>query len=184
MKELSRAINSSLPSAKYPLSDDLQEVVDAYVYKHEEYDDAASTRLQDEMVSIYHKQVQDMPDRLPTFVGILLHLFPIMRTQARIFQWWELLSEPVLKYEDKEKVLFPMAFSGFMDIMTSSQVDINSSNYEESPNPFIERCLSAWMDLYAHSPVQGSTIAQARERRILEALTAFGKKNTKVRHAS
>ena len=171
-----------MPAPRLPLPDDLQAVIDAYLHKHEKYDDAASTRLHDEFVSIFQRLVRDAPTRLGPFVAILRRLLPCLRTTARVFQWWDLLTEPVLANEDQDRHLAEESFAGVFEVLMSFDADDEDANGLETPsNPFVNRLVALWMDRY--NLLEQETVSRSdenRDRRIREVMMKYGKSRPKV----
>jgi hypothetical protein len=181
LKELSRAVNAFIPSPTLPLPDDLHYVIDAYLQKHERYDEGSSGRLHDEFLSIYQKHVRDYPSRLGAFVSILRSLLPIVRTSSRLLQWWDLLCEPILEQEAQDRGLASESFDAMVEILMSYNSESEDSNADSISNPFAERLLAVWIDKYNPAPGESNSAVELRERRVRDALSAFGKRRPKVR---
>jgi hypothetical protein len=54
-KELSKAVNSYIPTLSLPLPDDLIQVIQAYLDKHYPIEESDSQRLHDELLNIYQR---------------------------------------------------------------------------------------------------------------------------------
>jgi solute carrier family 25 protein 16 len=117
MKELSRAITASIPFETVPLPEDLLEIIQAYLDKHSPIEDSDSQRLQEELISIYQRDVEENPKRYPRFVAILRQLRPAISTSSRVLQWWETLVVPILDHLTEQKGLAAETRGILLDIL-------------------------------------------------------------------
>ena len=177
MRELSRAVTAFLPTPTLPLPEDLRQVIETYLQKHEKYDDGASTRLHDETLSIYNKHVKGFSDRLTPFMAVLTPLLPVLRTPERIFVWWDLISKPLLTTHSQDKDVLPIGLSGVVYLITTFEPE------PDTTNPFVDRLLSLWLEKYDLFHFSDDRVADSRERGIRDTLMAFSKKKPKVRRA-
>jgi hypothetical protein len=180
LKELSRAICAFIATPSLPLPDDLNRVIEAYLQKHEKFDEGSSDRLQDELQSIYQKQVKDLPNQHAAFISILRSLVPVFRTPARILKWWDILSAPILDSLSQDKTLLAECSGALLDILTFSTPELDQAGTDVSPSPIADRLLLAWMGKCEESPSESGVTLQTSEQRIRSVLVQYGKKRPKV----
>lgn len=180
LKSLSTAINTHISTLATPLPEDLNEVVESYLQKHEKHDDANSEKLQDELLSIHSKHVAGHPELLSGFIALLSQLLPAIRSPSRIFQWWDLLQAGVGEALLTEKGLASDISCAISNLL--SQDDVPSSEEGGAPafNPFVKRLVSIWMEHFRGPSLGGR--ADLIEKLALEALTSYGKTKPKVWH--
>jgi hypothetical protein len=170
-----------MPTATLPLPDDLAQIIEAYLDKHEKYDEGAAERLHEELLSIYHKTVEGNPSLFAPFLAILRQLRPSLRSQARVLEWLELLIEPVLGHLGLEKGLASEAVANVMDILTADNYDDEEeAGSNPKPSPIATRLLDRWMHLFHITQPEGNSTELFKEKLMREALLAFGKKRPKV----
>lgn len=161
------------------MPDDLNEVIAAYLEKHDRHDDAASDRLNNELISIYQKHVADHPDKYAAFLALLRPLRQAIRTSAWAVQWWDRLVEPVLEHMSRERGLAKEALTNIHELLSFQEGDYDGSNSDE-PNVFADRLLSRWMQLHEMAQVGGNSATELSETVIRDAITMFGKNDPKV----
>jgi len=177
-KELFRAIQAYLTSPILPLPEDLTRVVDAYLHKHEKADEGDAEKLQAELLSIYHKHVQDHPYRHAGFLAILSPLATVISSPARILQWWDLMEDKVAGSFSTEKGLMAESFAALLNLLSIDQVEDEDGRTEVTPNPFVDRLISCWMDKQ-HLNMDGGSSDHV-EKAIRESLVFYGKRKPRV----
>lgn len=178
MKSLSKAINSHIATLAVPLHEDLDEAIESYLTKHERHDDSSADRLQEELLAIYHKHVKDRPSLITGFVAILSRLVPIIKTPARILQWWDLLKDKVEEHFSSERGLMAESSSAVRDLLALDDVGPGDGGMEAVLNPYAERLLRVWIDTYQAGPSKKN--AEPLERSARESLVFYGKRKPKV----
>ncbi len=178
-KELTKAINAFIPSATLPLPEDLSRVIEGYLEKHAEYDQGASERLQEELLSIYHKSVQDQPARYAAFLAILRRLRPAVRSPAHILLWWDKLVEPVVESLSREKGLAHEALANVESLLIYDGDD-EQGDGDGVSSPIANRLLEKWMDVVQDAQLEGNSSASYKEKLLRETVLLFGKKKPKV----
>ncbi|KAL0472314.1 Hamartin domain-containing protein [Neurospora intermedia] len=177
-KDLTKALTSFIQTPNLPLPDELTTLISNYLDRHEHAEDGAADRLNEELLAIYTKNVENQPEKYAAFLAILRELRPAMKTPARIFEWWDRLLDPVLEYVGQEKGLAREVASNTLDLLMIDQFDGSSNSSEASLAPFTERLLSRWMDARA-SQINCVPMADFKDRMVKKALMAFGKKDPK-----
>ncbi|KAF6819257.1 hypothetical protein CMUS01_11750 [Colletotrichum musicola] len=177
LKDLSKALTSFLSSSpSLPLPDDVAEIVDAYLNKHEKYDDSSSDRLQDELLSIYDKHVKGAPAKYAVFIYIFRLLVPVLRTPARLFKWWDILNDPVIEHLTREKGLMEESHNATLEALMLGSPDNGDATSEPVVNPFAKRLLLTWMEKYHKIYSANDLTAESSQRSIRQVLLAYGKK--------
>lgn len=162
-----------------PLPEDLTEVVDSYLQKHDKYHDSSSEKLQEELLSVHSKHVANHPERLPGFVALLSQLLPAIRSPSRIFQWWDLLQDGYGDALLTEKGLMTESFSGLLNILSQDDLYPEEGGSVPAVNLFVDRLMSMWMDSWQGPWLRGP--ADHVEKVVREALLLYGKRKPKVR---
>jgi solute carrier family 25 (mitochondrial carrier protein), member 16 len=179
-KELSKALNAHIPTVSLPLPDDLIQVIQAYLDKHYPIEDSDSQRLQDELLSIYQRDVKNFPSRYSIFIAILRLLRPAISGSARIMQWWETLILPALEYLAEGKGLVFEYRGILLDILVYDTDGEQKSHDANTSALLSEKLLELW--LYKSSTInsEGGSAAQYLEDQVKQILIEFGKKRPKV----
>lgn len=177
---MSKAIHTFIQSPSIPLPDELSELITAYLEKHDRSDDAVSERLNNELISIYQKCVENRPDKYAAFLALLRPLRPALRTSARLVQWWDRLIEPILEYMSQEKGLAKEAITNVLDLV-SFEEEGTASSASDGPNVFADRLLKRWMQILERLELDDNPSTAFNERVVREAITRFGKKEPKAR---
>lgn len=178
LKDLSKAIVAFLAEPTASLPDDLEKIIDAYLRRHQKYDDATADRLQEELLSIFDKHVKDKPSAFAPFLNTLRQLLSILRTPARIFAWWDSCSALLAK-SSPEKGVVEASLANIMEIISIAEEDHDGSDSDLSSNPLIERLFTGWMEKLYPSVTEALSSLEANERITREALVQFGKKHPK-----
>ncbi|KAI1386373.1 Hamartin protein-domain-containing protein [Hypoxylon trugodes] len=177
-RELSKAINGFIPTASLPLPDDLVEVIDAYVYKHEKVDESVADKVNDELLSIFHRDVAQVPSRFAPFIAITRHLRPIVGQPAKTLQWFDLLL-PALDHLNQEKGLAAEVEGVLLDILTPEDGNDPGSPTGGSAPQLAERLMVQWLAEYEAVGKTPNTIAEFKEQQLRRILLHYGKKRPK-----
>ncbi|KAG5663109.1 hypothetical protein KAF25_001045 [Fusarium avenaceum] len=178
LKDLSKAIVAFLTEPTASLPDDLVQTIDAYLRRHQKYDDAAADRLQEELFSIFDKHVKDKPVAFAPFLTILRQLLSTLRTPERIFVWWDSCST-LLSKSSPEKGVVEESLANIMEIISIAEENHDGSEADLASNPLIDRLFTGWMEKLYPSVTEGVTNLEPNERITREALVQFGKKHPK-----
>lgn len=178
IKDLTKAISGFVPVATFPLPDDLVEIIDAYLCKHEKFDESAADKLNEELLSLFHKDVYQVPSRYTAFVALLRRLRPIIGQPDRIFQWFELLLQ-VLNYLNQEKDLAAELENTVLDILTADDVNDPSSPTGGAAPQLAERILLLWLDEYETLGKSPDAITEFKEKQMQRTLLHYGRKRPK-----
>ncbi|KAK3943888.1 tuberous sclerosis 1 protein [Diplogelasinospora grovesii] len=177
-KDLIRAIQGYIQTPSLPLPDELYCVIDAYLDKHENPEDGAADRLNDELLPIYEKSVHDCPEKYAAFLAVLRGLRPAMRTPARILVWWDRLLDPILDYLDREKGLGKEVLSNILDLVSNYEAESPADSSGAGLGPYIDRMLSRWMQFQTGK--SGSSFSgDFKEAMVKRALFVLGHKDSK-----
>ncbi|WZH41618.1 Hamartin protein-domain-containing protein [Fusarium acuminatum] len=178
LKDLSKAIVAFLTEPTASLPDDLVQTIEAYLRRHQKYDDAAADRLQEELFSIFDKHVKDKPVAFAPFLTILRQLLSTLRTPERIFVWWDSCST-LLSKSSPEKGVVEESLANIMEIISIAEENHDGSEADLASNPLIDRLFTGWMEKLYPSVTEGVTNLEPNERITREALVRFGKKHPK-----
>jgi hypothetical protein len=163
-----------LTSPTLPLPEDLNGVVDAYLNKHEKANEGDADKLQTELLSIYHKYVQDDASKHAGFVAVLSALLGAIRSRARILQWWDLMEDRIAGRLSTEKGLMAESFAALLNLLSVDHIEDEDGRAESSPNPFVDRLILDWMD--RHHQHQNEDTSDHLDRAVRESLVFYGKR--------
>ncbi|KAF7538009.1 hypothetical protein G7Z17_g12727 [Cylindrodendrum hubeiense] len=178
LKDLSKAIIVFLAEPTAPLPDDLSQVIDAYLRRHQKYDDAAADRLHEELSSIFDKHVKDAPTAFAPWLAILRRLLPTLRTPDRIFALWDSCAALSAK-ASPEKGVVTESLASIMDILSLAEENAESSEQNIFSDPLVDRLLSGWIDKLYPAASEGIASADYNEKITREALIRFGTRHPK-----
>ncbi|EMR68496.1 putative tuberous sclerosis 1 protein [Eutypa lata UCREL1] len=118
-KNLTKAIQAFIPTASLPLPQDLVEILEAYIQKHEnKFDGNTADKANEELLSIFNRDIIQTPVRYAPFMAIIRRLRPLVVKADKIFQWFDLLL-PVLDHINQEKGLAAECQGTMLDAMTA-----------------------------------------------------------------
>ncbi|KAI0478907.1 hypothetical protein GGR56DRAFT_632497 [Xylariaceae sp. FL0804] len=178
-KELVKAVHDSSEAGTYPLPDDLVQILDNFLFKHEDkVDESVSDKLHDELLSIWNKDVLPVPARYATFVAILRRLRPLISEPAKVLQWFEILL-PVLDHLNQQKGLVKEATEVMLDILITDHGDIPNTSGGGVASPLAEKLLLLWLKGCEVHQKHGDPYEEFKARQFRNTLISYGKKRPK-----
>ncbi|CAJ2513599.1 Uu.00g017180.m01.CDS01 [Anthostomella pinea] len=179
LKELTKAIHDYLPTATLPLPDGIVEIIERYLSKNEDkFDEHASEKLNDELLSIYKKNVASVPARYAAFIAILRCLRPLIGQPAQVLNWVEMLV-PALDYLSQEKGLAAEIRNVVLDILLADHDNDTSSPTGGGAMRLAERIMILWFDECDAMRRITDPVQDTKERHLKETLMSYGKKHPK-----
>ncbi|KAJ4270374.1 hypothetical protein NW762_002054 [Fusarium torreyae] len=178
LKDLSKAIVAFLAEPTTSFPDDLTQTIDAYLRRHQKYDDATADRLQEELFSIFNKHVKDTPGAFAPFLTILRQLLSTLRTPERIFAWWDACAA-LLSKSSPEKNAVEESLATIMEIISVAEENHDGADTDLASNPLIDRLFTGWMEKLYPAAIEALTSLEPNEKITREALVQFGKKHPK-----
>ncbi len=154
----------------------------AYLEKHATYEESDEKRLHDELLNIYQSSIVDHPARLAPFLAILRTLRPVIRASARLLQWWDKLSPPVIVHLGIEKGLAAEVKSTLLGILIYDEDEEDSVKEvaQAASAALVENLLSTWLAKTKLASEGFDDHARFVEGQIELILLTFGKKRPKV----
>lgn len=180
LKDLSKTIRNFLAEPTLPLPDDLIETIAAYLQNHHEHDEAAADRLQEELVSIFEKQVKGESAATGPWIAIIRRLITVLQTPERIIYWFECFQGTLDHPSAQKKLLLDEVIAGLLDLAKHSDECQDIFDNRNVVSPFIDRLLRIWIDRVYPTHSEGVLNIEYTERMSREALVQFGKKRPKV----
>lgn len=178
-KDLSKALNSSVPTLTLPLPDDILQIIHAYLEKHDTHDESDSQRLQEELFAVYQNHVLDKPSRMAPFLAILRHLTPGIRGSGRLLQWWDKLSLPILNKIGEEKGLAVEVKETLLGILAYDE-DEDDEDAAITSSTVSENLLDVWLKKNFQILKDHDDEARFVEGQIKMVLFSFGRKRPKA----
>lgn len=120
------------------------------------------------------------PERYAAFLTLMRELRPVLRTPARIFEWWNRLLDPVLESIDQEKGLAREAVEHTFDLLSIDENDDPAAWNEAGLGPFIDRLLTRWMEVMEKQAKGNTPSIDLKEKMLKQATLIFGKKDPKA----
>lgn len=170
-----------MPAAKFPLPAELVDIIDTYLIKHEKFDENVADKVNEELLSIFHKDIVQEPSRYTAFIALLRHLRPIIGQPVKTYQWFDLLL-PVLNYLNQEKGLASEVEGVLLDVLTAEDGNDPSSPTGGAAPQIAERVLVLWLDEYEVVGRIPDTVSDFKEKQLRKTLLHYGKKRPKVCH--
>ncbi|KAL7788949.1 Hamartin domain-containing protein [Trichoderma ceciliae] len=178
LKELSKAIKDFIVEPIVPLPDDLIATIAAYLRRHEKYDEAASDRLQEDLLLIFDKNVRGNPAASGAWLSILRRLLTVLRTPERILVWLD-TCKGILDKTGFDKNIVVEAMETLKEIVAISAEYHDGTGQDSASNPLIDRLFEIWMDEFRPARFEGFQPSEHSEKMISDALGRFGKKRPK-----
>ncbi|ORY63183.1 Hamartin protein-domain-containing protein [Pseudomassariella vexata] len=178
LKELTKAISTAIPTASLPLPDDLVEILEGYLRKHEKFDESISDKLNDELLTIYQKEVAHFPARYVAFLNIIRRLRPLVGQPEKILRWWDLCL-PVFAHLNKEKDLASESQAVVLDILTSDDTNEAEGPNSGSGKALAETVLTMWVRDCKVAGRGEDALENFKEKQLRETLIIYGKKRPK-----
>ncbi|PON23584.1 hypothetical protein TGAM01_v207528 [Trichoderma gamsii] len=180
LKELSKAIKEFIVEPTVPLPEEIVATIAAYQRRHEKYDDAASDRLQEELLLIFDKNVRGNPAASCAWMGILRRLLRVLQTPERILVWLE-ACKGMLDKTDFNKHIVDEAMDTLNEIVAIADEYHDGAGNDFASNPLIDRLFEIWMEDFQPAHFEGFLPSQHTQKMIGDALGQFGKKRPKAR---
>ncbi|ETS82710.1 hypothetical protein PFICI_04586 [Pestalotiopsis fici W106-1] len=174
-KELTKALNNFLPNATLPLPQELIEVIEGYVQKHESDEENVSQKIHEELISVYENDVLGHPSRYGPFLNIIRRLRPLLAHPERTIKWWELL-QPCLEHMSQEKDLAEEGQATVLDILTADWGDDTGNPGGGAAVPLAEKMLELWLEGCEVAGRAEDALGNFREKQVRETLILYGKK--------
>ncbi|KAK7957106.1 uncharacterized protein PG986_006328 [Apiospora aurea] len=175
-RELSKAISSFIPTARLPLPDDLIEIIEGYLEKHEKFDESVADKLNDDLIAIYQKDVKGTQARYGPFINILRRLRPLIGQPAKVIHWWEQLL-PMLDLLNQEKDLASEAHKLFRDILASDDVESADDPAAGAAIALAEKVMAFWVHDRCSAIRADAGLAVFKEKQLREVLIIYGKRH-------
>ncbi|PTB73057.1 hypothetical protein M440DRAFT_1383223 [Trichoderma longibrachiatum ATCC 18648] len=178
LKELSKAIKDFIVDPAVPLPDDLVDTIAAYLRKREKYDDAASDRLQEELLLIFDKNVRGNPAAAGAWLGILRRLLTVLRTSERILVWLE-ACKGILDKTGFDKNVVAEAMEFLNEVVAIFDEHHDDAGDDSAVSPIIDRLFEIWMEEFQPARFEGYQPSEHSEKMLGDALANFGKRRPK-----
>ncbi|KAB8298237.1 hypothetical protein EYC80_001972 [Monilinia laxa] len=180
LKDLTKAIRTSVTtSTRIPLTDDVVRIIHSYLEKNPSHDEADSTKLQEELLSIYEKDVVDHPTRFVPFLSILRRLRTSIKGSGRMLQWWDKLCIPVLNHLGEMKGLALEARYTLLDILIYDEDEEHIDDVTITSDTVAENLVSIWMAKSNSGTIHLDENARFIEGQLRGILITFGRKRPK-----
>ena len=155
-------------------------IIHIYLEKNPTHDESDASRVQEELLSIYERDVCDHPARYAPFLSILRKLRTSIKGGGRMLQWWDKLCIPVLSHLGEEKGLALEARNTLLDILIYDEDDEHVEDAITTSDTVAENLIAIWLakcnSVAAHLDENSKFI----ESQLRSILISFGRKRPKV----
>ncbi|KAL9063228.1 MAG: hypothetical protein Q9157_008343, partial [Trypethelium eluteriae] len=184
LKDTVKALNATFSgsSVPLPLPEQLQTSIETFLDKHTDIDDHDSQRLQDELLTVFHRHVASSNEKHAPFIRTLRQFRPAITGQARLLEWWELIIRPSIDTIGQKKNVNEEAKELLLSILVYDVEDKDKEEKAKLSNKFLTVLLSIYLDRARLPTADGITTSPEDEyiARDLESLfVAFGRKKPK-----
>ncbi|PQE16357.1 Tuberous sclerosis 1 protein [Rutstroemia sp. NJR-2017a WRK4] len=180
LKDLSKSITAVITtSTSLPLPDDLVQIIQNYLEKHASHDEADAQKLQEELLSIYEKDVRENPSRYAAFLSILGYLRIAIKGSGRLLQWWDKLCIPVLGHLGEEKGLATEARSNLLDVLIYDEDEGHIDDAVTTSDTVAENLLATWLAKNSSGSVDFNEKERFVAGQLKLILITFGRKRPK-----
>ncbi|EGX92751.1 hamartin [Cordyceps militaris CM01] len=166
-----------------PLSDDVKTAIDAYLNKHETYDDTVADRLQEELVSIFDKYVRGNASATGPWMAVLRRIQMALQSPDKVLFWFD-ACQNILDNTPLDKAVVKETISAMMNTALLAEKLQDSFEEDWTSNPIIDRLLSIWIDNFFPAHIEGNKSLEHNEQLLREALGQFGRRKPKEFFAS
>ncbi|CAK7273695.1 hypothetical protein SEPCBS119000_005789 [Sporothrix epigloea] len=188
-RDLLKAIQTFMASPKLPLPEDLSRVLDTYLEKHPENDQATSDRLQDSLLAIFAQSLHSkQPSCHASFLAVLRQLRPVIQTTAHVIQWWEKLIEPLFDQLGDERAPSAEVLSDIGEFLfpddedddgEEGSVSLQEASKDAAAYVMGLRLLQKWMDVCS-LVLKECSLGYTRERPLQDSLMLLGRRKPKA----
>jgi solute carrier family 25 (mitochondrial carrier protein), member 16 len=180
IKALIVALAKDVPSHTLPES--LQEVIQAYLDKHQNIDESDSVRLHEELLNLYQKYVATDPARHALFLAALRPLKVAIKKADRLLQWWDLLVRPTIDSLSQEKAVVADARAITLSILIYEDDEDTDGERGRASAMFTQKLLELYLEKTKFHSNEGESFLENDERNrfiannVESVLVAFGRK--------
>ncbi|KAI9770627.1 MAG: hypothetical protein M1840_003219 [Geoglossum simile] len=187
LKEVVRALILALSSPKPPhsLPEELQQVIQLYLDRHQNIEDNESQRLHDELLNLYNKHVAKDEDKHATFLAALRQLRPAIKGTVRLLEWWDLLVRPTLDSLGQEKAVVSDAGAILLSVLVYDEDEDEDGEKARASALFTGKLLEVYLDKTRLLTGDGPKVLPEDERyrfvsnHLESLLVSFGRKRPK-----
>ncbi|TQV96089.1 hamartin [Cordyceps javanica] len=183
VKDLCKIITAYIVEPALPLPDDVKAAIDAYLDKHETYDDAVADRLQEDLVAIFEKYVRGNTPATGPWMAVLRRIQMALQSPEKVLFWFD-ACQHILDNTPLDKAVVKETISAMMNTALLAEKLQDSFEEESTSNPIIDRLLSIWIDNFYPAHIEGNKSLEHNEQLLREALGQFGRRKPKEFFAS
>lgn len=180
VKDLCKVITAYLAEPALPLPDDVKAAIDAYLDKHETYDDAVADRLQEELVAIFEKYVRGNVSATGSWMAVLRRIQTALQSPEKVLFWFD-ACQHILDNTPLDKAVVKETIAAMMNTALLAEKLQDSFEGDLISNPIIDRLLTIWIDNFYPAHIEGNKSLEHNEQLLREALGQFGRRKPKVR---
>ncbi|KAI1267152.1 hypothetical protein F5Y18DRAFT_379145 [Xylariaceae sp. FL1019] len=180
IKELTKSIASFAQAPVLPLPDDLIQLIEDVTNRYaDKSNENISEKLNDELLSIFNRDIVSEPSRHAAFLAILRRLRPLIGLSTKMLQWYELFL-PSMNRMHQVKDLAAEGRAFVLDIMAAENASDTSGSFTGGAAvPLAERLMLLWLqdcELFQKHLEPRRTF---QEKEIRETMLLYGKKRPK-----
>ncbi|KAF2083309.1 hypothetical protein K490DRAFT_23183, partial [Saccharata proteae CBS 121410] len=171
------------PHVPYPLPDELQHTIEAFLDADHELDQDDSQALHDALLACYNDHVRDIPPKLTPFLSVIRQLRPAIKGDARLAEWWNLVIRPTIDSCGNKRTEIEDARDFLLGVLTAEADEDKDPEGAQAAVAFRERLLDCFI-YRTRLPTDDEDCVTSEDEFIARQLEAvivdFGRKKPKV----
>jgi hypothetical protein len=185
MRETLRALTLffAAPTTSYPLPDEIQGIIEAFVERYHDIDDHDSQRFHEDLLSLYMRHAAGNPEKHGSFLGTLRLLRPTLTGEARLSEWWSLVVQPTIEAMGHKRHELEDAKEILLDILVFDTDHGNMDEQARLSRHFAKKTLDAYL-LRTKVPTSAEDAVSPGDdfvsHELESVLVAFGRRKPKV----
>jgi hypothetical protein len=173
----------SAPTTPYPLPEDLQQTIAAFLEHYHDISDHDSQRLQDELLPLYRQNVSGAPEKHGPFLRALRLLRPAIRGEGRLEEWWTLVIRPTIDALGHKREEIEDARSFLQEILVFDADDDKDGEKSRLSAHFARNLLDAYLGRTKIPTEEDDQVSPEDEfiaHELESQVVAFGRRKPKV----
>lgn len=186
MRDTLNALTSTFaaPTTPYPLPDELQHTIEAFLERYQDIDEQDSQRLHEDLLSLYNRHVAGNADKRGPFLSALRRVRPALTGEARMKEWWGLVVKPTIDTIGHKRHEVEEARGFLQDILAYDADEDKSGEHARISKQFSKILLDAYLSRTKVPTGADDFISPEDEfvsHELETVLVAFGRRKPKVR---
>ncbi|KAF2201239.1 hypothetical protein GQ43DRAFT_416177 [Delitschia confertaspora ATCC 74209] len=184
MREAVKALTTtfSAPTTPYPLPDELQQTIEAFLERYHDIEEHDSQRFHEDLLSLYTKQVAGHPEKHGSFLGALRLVRPALTGESRLEEWWNLVLKPTIDTVGYKRHVLEDAREIIQSILVFDADEDKDGEQRRLSKHFTKRILDMYLARTKLPSSAGDIVTPEDEfvsEELVSILVAFGRRKPK-----